>query len=151
MPVSERSTRTFLLDTNVFVAAVKKPRRETATLRFILALLEREDVRLVGHVFWVEEMLRYAEEFRSETAAWLVGALLSRTRLVDVAPNFVTVCAKYVTTPDTADILHAAACLQEQAILVSNDKHFDRIRDEGIIEVWSITKAIRSGFGVPTR
>ena len=144
MPASEGSTRTFLLDTNVFVAAVKHPRRETTTLRFLLALLEREDTRLVGNAFWVEEMLRYAEEFRSETAAWLVGALLDRTRVVRVERNFVTVCAKYVTTPDSADVLHAATCLQERAILVSNDRHFDRIREEGVIEVWNIAHAIRS-------
>jgi predicted nucleic acid-binding protein len=144
VPASEKSIRTFLLDTNVFVAAVKHPRRETATLRFLLALLEREDLRLVGNAFWIEEMVRYAEEFRSETAAWLVGALLDRTRVVRVERNFVKVCAKYVTTPDPADVLHAATCLQERAILVSNDRHFDRIRDEGVIEVWSIAKAIRS-------
>lgn len=144
MPASEGSTRTFLLDTNVFVAAVRHPRRETATLRLLLALLEREDTRQVGNAFWVEEMLRYAEEFRSETAAWLVGALLSRTRVVHVERNFVTICAKQVTTPDPADILHAATCLQERAILVSNDRHFDRIRDEGVVEVWTIAKAIRS-------
>ena len=150
MPAFEGSTRTFLLDTNVFVAAVKHPRRETGTLRFLLALLEREDVQLVGNEFWVEEMLRYAEEFRSETAAWLVGALLHRTRVVRVARNFVTICAKHIPTPDPADVLHAATCLQERAILVSNDRHFDRIRKEGVIEVWSITKAIQSveRFGV---
>ncbi len=144
MPESEGNTRTFLLDTNVFVAAVKHPRKETATLRFLLALLERDDVELVGNPFWVEEMLRYAEEFRSETAAWLVGALLGRTRVVRVERNFVTVCARYVTTPDPADVLHAATCLQERAILVSNDRHFDRIRKEGVLEVWTITEAIRS-------
>jgi len=49
-----------------------------------------------------------------------------------------------VTTPDPADLLHAATCLQERAVLVSNDPHFDRIRDERVIEVWSIAKAIRS-------
>ena len=144
MPASEGNTRIFLLDTNVFVAAVKHPRRETPTLRFLLALLEREDTKLVGNAFWVEEMLRYAEEFRSETAAWLVGALLSRTRVVKVARNFVTICAKHVTTPDPADVLHEATCLQERAILVSNDRHFDKIRDEGVIEAWNIAKAIRS-------
>ena len=111
MPASERRTRIFLLDTNLFVAAVKHPRRETATLRFLLALLQRDATQLVGNAFWVEEMLRYAEEFRSETAAWLVGALLSRTRLVQVERNFVTVCAGHVTTPDPADLLHAATCL----------------------------------------
>ncbi len=144
MPASGRTTRTFLLDTNVFVAAVKHPRRETATLRFLLALLEREDVPLVGNLYWVEEMIRYAEEFRSETAAWLVGALLRRVRIVPVERNFVRLCARYVTTPDLADLVHAATCLQERAILVSNDRHFDRIRDAGVVEVWSLTRAIRS-------
>lgn len=143
MTASARSTRTFLLDTNVFVAAVKNPRRETATLRFLLGLLSRTDVSLVGNPFWVEEMLRYAEAFRSETAAWLVGALLGRTRVVHVERNFVTVCAKYVSTPDAVDVLLAATCLQERAILVTNDRHFDRIRDEGVVEVWSITEAMR--------
>lgn len=144
MPESERRTRTFLLDTNVFVAAIKHPRRETATLRFLVTLLNRKDVDLVGNEYWVEEMVRYAEEFRSQTAAWLVSVLVKRTRLVRVAKNYRTVCARYVTTTDPADTLHAATCLQEQATLVSNDKHFNRIRDEGIIEVWSISKAIQS-------
>ncbi len=144
MRASERNTRTFLLDTNVFVAAIKNPRRETRTLRLLLELIEQDDVELVGNVSWVEEMLRYAEEFHSETATWLIGALLERIRIVQVARNYVTICARYLATPDPADILHAATCLQEQATLVSNDKHFDRIRDEGILEVWNISKAIRS-------
>ena len=144
MPASERTTRTFLLDTNVFVAAVKDPRRETATLRFLLELLGRDDVRLVGNPYWVEEMVRYAEEFRSETAAWLVGALLGRTRIVPLAQSFIVAAAKFMKTPDPADLLHAATCLQEEAVLVSNDRHFNRIRDEGVIEVWGISKAIRS-------
>jgi predicted nucleic acid-binding protein len=132
-----------LLDTNVFVAAVKDPRRETASLRLLLGLLGRDDVRLVGNPYWVEEMLRYAEGLGSETAAWLVGALLARTRVVRVARNFIVASAKFMTTPDPADLLHAATCLQERAILVTNDRHFDRIRDEGVIEVWGISKAIR--------
>lgn len=144
MPASERNTRTVLLDTNVFVAAIKNRHRETRTLRLLLELIERDDVELVGNVFWVEEMLRYAEEFHSETATWLIGALLERTRIVPVASNYVTICARYLATPDPADILHAATCLQEQATLVSNDKHFDRIRDAGVLDVWDISKAIRS-------
>jgi len=144
VPASERTTRTFLLDTNVFVAAIRHPRRQTDSLRLLLDLLEREDVDLVGNPYWVEEMLRYAEEFRSETATWLISALLKRTRIVAVAPNFVKVCARYVTTPDLSDVTHAATCLQEHAVLISNDRHFDRIREEGILEVWSIAEAIRA-------
>ncbi len=144
MSASERNIRTFLLDTNVFIAAIKDPRKETRTLRLLLDLLERDDMELVGHDLWVEEMLRYAEEFRSETATWLISALFNRTRLVRVEKRFRAVCARYVTTPDPADILHAATCLQEGAILISNDRHFDRIRDEGVIEGWSISGAIQS-------
>lgn len=144
MPVSGGPTRTFLLDTNVFVAAIKDPRRETATLRFLLRLLARKDVTLVGNEFWAQELLRYAEEFRSETALWLAAALLDRTRLVHPAPRYVRVCALHMPSADLADVVHAATCLQEGAILVSNDRDFDGIRDEGIIEVWSISKAIES-------
>ena len=93
MPESERPTRAFLLDTNVFVAAVKDPRRETATLRLLVGLLGKEDAEIVGDEYWAEELLRYAEEFRSETATWLVGALLNRARLVRIAPKCVKLCA----------------------------------------------------------
>ncbi|HEV8594012.1 MAG TPA: PIN domain-containing protein [Thermoplasmata archaeon] len=133
-----------MLDTNVFVAAVKHPRRETATLRLVLEFLRREDLALVGNDLWLEEKLRYAEEFRSETASRIVSTLVEKTRFVRVEANFRSLCRPYVTTPDPADILHAATCLQERAILVSNDRHFDRIRDEKIIEVWDIAKALRS-------
>jgi predicted nucleic acid-binding protein len=133
-----------LVDTNAFVAAVKDPRRETATLRLLVALLGRDDIELVGNEYWAEELLRYAEAFRSETATWLASALLDRTRPVRVSPRYVKLCARYVTTPDVADVMHAATCLQEQAILITNDRHFDRIRDEGIIEVWNLARALRS-------
>ncbi len=142
--MSAKSIRTFLIDTNVFVAAVKHPRRQTATLRFLLDVVARDDLNLVGNDLWLEEMVRYAEEFRSETASWLVGALIGKTRFVAVGANFRAISRRYVTTPDPADVLHAATCLQERAILVSNDRHFDRIRDEGILPVWSIPQAIRS-------
>jgi predicted nucleic acid-binding protein len=141
---SAKRTRTYLLDTNVFVAAIKHPRRETETLRFLLDLVGRDDVEFVGNEYWLEEMLRYAEEFRSETAAWLVSLLVGRTRLVHVDDNYVRLCARYMGTPDPADVLHAATCLQERAVLISNDKHFHRIRDQGVIVVWNISKAIRS-------
>ena len=137
-------TRTFLLDTNVFVAAVKHPTGESATLRLLLDVLRRGDIALVGNDLWLEEMLRYAEAFHSETAAQLVAALIGKTRFVRVDATFRAVCRRFMTTPDPADILHAATCLQERAVLVTNDRHFDRIREEGIVEVWDITKAIRS-------
>jgi len=126
------------------VAAVKHPTGESATLRLLLDVLRRGDIALVGNDLWLEEMLRYAEAFRSETASQLVAALVQKTRFVRVDASFRAVCRRFMTTPDPADVLHAATCLQERAVLVTNDRHFDRIREEGIVEVWDITKATRS-------
>jgi len=137
-----RSRRSILLDTNVFISAVKDPRKQTDTLRLILHLVESEDVRLVGHVLLAEEMVRYAEEFGSETASWILGALLEKMTLVTVSENLVRLCGGYVKTPDLADVVHAAVCLKADAVLITNDRHFDRIGDEGIIEIWGISEAI---------
>jgi len=137
-----RSRRSILLDTNVFISAVKDPRKQTDTLRLILHLVESEDVRLVGHVLLAEEMVRYAEEFGSETASWILGGLLEKMRLVTVSENLVRLCRGYVRTPDLADVVHAAVCLKADAVLITNDRHFDRIGDEGIIEIWGISEAI---------
>src|SRR5436309_7196539 len=126
MPASGKPTRAFLVDTNAFVAAIKQPRRETATLRFLITLLRTEDVALVGNELWAEELLRYAEAFRSETATWLASALLDRARLVRVAPRYVKLSAMYVTTPDVADVIHAAKCLEEDTIWITHERHCDR-------------------------
>ncbi len=140
---SKRDTKIFLLDTNVFIAAIKNPKKETQTLGLILKIIENEDVQLVGDEFLVEEMIRYAEEFKSGTASWILSALLEKMELVDVGENYLKICKSYIKTPNMADILHAAACLKTEAILITNDKHFDNIRDEGIITVWSISKVIK--------
>jgi predicted nucleic acid-binding protein len=62
--------------------------------------------------------------------------------MVRVSGNYRKICKTYIETPDRADILHAAACLQTGATLITNDHHFDRIRKEGIIKVWTITEPI---------
>lgn len=140
---SRPATRIFLLDTNVFISAIRKPKRSTETLRLILKILENPDIRLVGNDLLAEEMLRYLELLKSETAASLLAALLAKMKMVTVRENYRRICKTYIETSDKADILHAATCLQEDAVLITNDHHFDRIRDERIIRAWSITEAIR--------
>ena len=76
MKRSDPAAATFLLDNNVFVSAIMDPARETATLRLILEMIRNKDIALVGNEFLAEEMARYAESFRSETAALLLHALL---------------------------------------------------------------------------
>jgi len=43
-----------------------------------------------------------------------------------------------------SNVVHAATCLHTAAVLITNDKHFDKIRDAGLIRVWSISEAIKN-------
>ena len=52
-------------------------------------------------------------------------------------------CAPFFPERELSDVVHAATCLHLDAVLITNDKHFDRIKEDGLIEVWSNTKAIR--------
>ena len=140
---SKSVTQTYLLDTNVFISAIKEPRRQTGTLRLILHIIGEPTIGLVGDDLLVDEMARYAELLGSETAATMVHALIAKMEIIDVQENFLKVCKSYIETPDRADILHAATCLQTNAALISNDHHFNRIRDEGIIKVLSTAEAIK--------
>ena len=146
---SEPPIQTFLLDSNVFIAAIKDPRRQTETLRLILKIIQDDNIKLVADSLLAEEMLRYAELLRSPTATTIIASLLAKTKIVNVSNNYRKICKTYVKTPNKADILHAAACLQTDSILVTNDRHFDNIRDQGIIKVWSTTKAIRRLLKTP--
>lgn len=61
--------------------------------------------------------------------------------------NFLRLCKSYFPEDQLIDIYHVVTCLQEVAVLIMNDRHFDRINDEKIIEVWSISKAVEK-FGI---
>ena len=143
MKKSDKPTR-ILLDNNVFIAAIKNPGRVTGSLRLLLMLIKNPTVELVGNRFLLEEMARYAEVFNSSTASLLLATLISRITLVQVEERYVTICKKFMGTMDPADVVHAATCLQTDAVLVTNDKHFDVIKDAKVITVWSISQAIHN-------
>src|SRR3989304_685907 len=89
---SRRDTQTFLLDTNVLVAAMKNPARETETLRLLIRIIENQRIRLVADELLLEEMLRYAEILKSPTAAKIMAAILGKTTLVKVSENYRAIC-----------------------------------------------------------
>ena len=132
-----------LLDTNVFVSAVKDPARQTATFRLIVNLLAREGVRFVGNDILAWECLRYAQVFPSPTAAAIASAILERMEIVRVEDRFLMACAPYFGPGNASDCVHAATCLQTGAVLVSNDRDFDPVRRAGLVEVVTITDALR--------
>ena len=141
---SESATLTFFLDTNVLISAVKNPLKETITLRLIYGLIMNSSVRLVGDEYLLQEMMRYIEVFRSETAVRVLELLIAKVEVFRVQRNYIRICLGYIDTPDPADVVHAAACLQSGATLITNDHHFDRIKAEGILEVMSISEALSS-------
>ncbi len=138
----EPNTQAFLLDNNVFISAIRDPTKQTDTLKLLLRIIADTNIRLVGDDLLAEEMLRYAELLKSQTATLIVASLLSKTMIVKVSENYIKICKSYLKTHNRADILHAATCLQTNSTLITNDKHFDAIRDEGVIRVWRITEAI---------
>jgi predicted nucleic acid-binding protein len=129
------------------VASIAHPNRETGTLRLILHLIADDGVRLVGDIYLAEEMMRYTEIYPSETATLLIEALASKMEFVGVEGRYLKMCRGYIGTSDPSDVAHAATCLQTGSTLISDDRHFDRIRDEGIIYVWSTKRAFDELLG----
>ncbi len=139
---SGRSIRPFLVDTNLFIAAIKNPKKETASLRLLLELIDDTTVMLIGNEFLIMEMEKYAQVFESKRGKEILQKLINKTEVIEIDEKFLRLCKLYFPEEEFKDIYHAATCLQTGAVMVTNDKHFDKINDEKIIEVWSISKAI---------
>jgi len=131
-----------LVDTNLFIAAIKNPKKETASLRLLLELIYDASIVLIGNEFLIMEMEKYAQVFESKRGKEILQKLIDKTEVLDVDEKFLRLCKSYFPEDELIDIYHAATCLQEGAVLITNDRHFDKINDEKIIEVWSISKAI---------
>jgi predicted nucleic acid-binding protein len=132
----------FLVDANVFVAAIKSPGKKTRTLDLIIELISNQGIHLVGNDLLLLEFDKYAEKFKSETASHLLKRLRDKMKIVELDENSIKTCSKYISKNEIVDIVHAATCLQEKSILITNDKHFDKISEEKVIEVWGISMAI---------
>lgn len=131
-----RSIR-FLIDTNLFIAAVKG--RRTRSTELLLMLLDGP-IELVADDILISEYARYARSFEADQ---FLEILLKKVVVIEQSIEDVLKCKPFFPPDEGADIVHAATCLHAKAILITNDSHFNRIRDEGLIEVWSISEAIR--------
>ena len=100
-------------------------------------------MELFGNSILADEYKRLAEELDSESASLILGQLAGRVKMVDVERAALLLCKAHLPEGESADVMHAATSLQATAILITNDKDFDEIRRSGLIEVWSITEAIR--------
>ena len=134
--LQERSTR-FLIDTNVFIAAVKKGWTKTTDL--ILNLLTNPDFEIVANDVLLAEYEKYSKELSAEE---FLEFLKVRVSVVNPSEDEIEKCKSYFPENEVADVVHAATCLKAKAILITNDKHFDEVKETGLIDVWSISEAI---------
>ena len=132
----ERCTR-FLIDSNLFIAAVKSGWTKSSEL--LSALLDGSTE--VANKAPLAEYEKYAQQLEAE---YIFSYLKSRIILIDVSEEKVQECRPFFPESQFSDAVHAATCLQSGAILITNDKHFDNIKDVGLISVWTISEAIKN-------
>jgi predicted nucleic acid-binding protein len=131
-----RSSR-YLLDNTVFIAAVKH--KWTKSTELINHLLD-SPAELFANELLIFEYEKYA---RTLGTYELLGYLKKAVIQVNPSQEEIDTCAAFFPESELSDIVHAATCLYADAVLISNDNHFNRIKKAGIIEVWSNTEAIR--------
>jgi predicted nucleic acid-binding protein len=127
----------YLIDNTVYIAAVKKG--WTRSTELILYLLDCP-VTLVADALLIFEYEKYAKVLGTYD---LLNYMKKSAILIIPLQKNIDACAPFFPDSELSDIVHAAACLNTGAILITNDNHFDRIKEARLIEVWSITKAIR--------
>ncbi len=148
----KKCPRRFVVDTNVFVAAIRPFSKfahdrgaptETSSLSLLLRLINDDELELFADLWLLDEYKQLAEELNSETSVLILGQLTTRMQVTKLGEEAVAHCRPYLPEGQAADVLHAATCLQSDAVLITNDRDFDRIKQEGVVEVWSISDAIR--------
>jgi len=132
----DRSTR-FLIDTNLFVAAVKNGK--TRSTELLVRLIDGPS-DLVADDILISEYERYSSKFEAHAFFDLIRR---KVVIIEQSEEDVIKCKSFFSPGSESDVVHAATCLHTGAILISNDAHFNRIKEEGVIEVWSITDAIK--------
>lgn len=133
-----------MLDNNVFISSIKNPTKLTYTLKLMVECINRDDIELVGNKYLIDEMEKYQEIFASASASIIITLFLAKIRIVEIQADSITKVMPYFPKEEIIDIIHAATAIQEGVIVVTNDKHFDQMKEEGLVEVWSISEAIRN-------
>lgn len=135
--MQRRSIQKFLVDTNLFIAAIKKWASSTDLLIY---LLTDPEIELISNDVLLGEYSKFALELGASEFFELIQSVVI---IVNPSEEYVSECKQYFPKNEMADAVHAATCLQSNAILISNDKHFDKIKEMKIIEVWKISETIK--------
>lgn len=132
----EKSSRRFLADTNLFIAAVKEGWSRSTDL--VLKLITEPSIELVANEALLAEYEKYARKLDSK---YFLTLLKSRVNVETPSLKCIEKSKPYLH--GKADTIHAATCFSTGATLITNDDDFNEIAEKRIINVWSISKAIK--------
>jgi predicted nucleic acid-binding protein len=114
-------------------------RKWTKSTELIYHLLD-SPVELFANELLIFEYEKYAKALgTSELLNYMKKSVIQ----VNPSQEEIDACAPFFPESELSDIVHAATCLYADAILITNDNHFGKIKNSGLVEVWSNTKAIK--------
>lgn len=96
---------------------------------------------LIADEALVAEYGKYAEDL-GDSGQLLLRYLLQKAIVLKPSDEEIAMCLPFFPEGQYADVLHAATCFGTRAVLISNDRHFEKIRNAGLIEVWTISEAM---------
>jgi hypothetical protein len=128
----------FLLDNNLIIAAIKSGWTRSTDLLFTMML---SDAALLVDNELLFEYEKYIQRILGLPHLFIL--INNRSYLVDPSNESLLACKPFFPQSQYADAVHAATCLEASAILITNDTHFKEIKKSGLIEVWSVSEAIR--------
>lgn len=128
----------FVLDNNLVIAAVKSGWTKSTNLLMTIMLSDAD-------LFVNEELLLEYERYIHRVLGLynLYLLITNRAQQIDPSLQSLEACRPFFPESQYADIVHAATCLEAGATIITNDVHFRKIQEAGLIEVWSISRAIK--------
>lgn len=128
----------FVLDNNLIISSIKSGWKRSTDLLFTLLLSD-------ATIFVNKELLFEYEKYINRILGLphLFLLIQNRSVLIDPSTDALRVCKPFFPESEFADTVHAATCLEAEAVLISNDAHFNEIKESALIEVWNISEAIR--------
>ncbi len=127
----------FVLDNNLIIAAIKSGWKRSTDLLFTLLL---SDATICVNNELLFEYEKYINKIIGLPHLFLL--IQRRSTLIDPSIDALLACRQFFPESEFADAVHAATCLEAEADLITNDAHFDRIKESKLIEVWSISETI---------
>lgn len=146
MSISEKKERIYLLDSNVFISAIKHPAKNSLVLDLILECINNPEILLVGNDILILEMKKYRDKFNSLTASIIFSLFIRKTRIIEPSKESLQACRPFFPVEKIKDVVHAATAYQSNSKIITNDKHFKEIGDSKKIKVVSISEAIEEIF-----